>query len=359
MGLRPKVLGVGVGLTKLKTDDGVKELISYLDSIFKQDHFVVLYNLHKKFEDYRRDKSETIEQYISCFEALVLQMEQKNMKYPEVIKAFKLLEGSRVSELEKKMIVSSVKYENNEANLYRDMKNSLKKNAGEVKTLGRLASDKKVNADEVEVLAAQNSEAFAAAGFKKAGGRRRSWSDPEADGYGKSSIRRCFHCSSPSHFRNECEEYIKLQKLKKENSKKEKVIKDDKSKGDKDSSRKVKKKTLTLFTKNEQEEEDSNMCLVFTIDSDEGTEKEKDEIAPPPPPDLVETKKQLNSESPFLPGDSGGSRKGQPLGHDCSSLLPGDSGGSRKGQSLGHLVIPFLPGDSGGSRKLFLSTLRA
>ena len=43
------------------------------------------------------------------------------MKYPEVIKAFKLLEGSRVSELEKKMIVSSVKYENNEANLYHDM----------------------------------------------------------------------------------------------------------------------------------------------------------------------------------------------------------------------------------------------
>ena len=73
---------------------------------------------------------------------------------------------------------------------------------------------------------------------------------------------------------------------------------------------------MTLFTKNEQEEEDSNMCLVFTIDSDEGTEKEKDEIAPPPPPDLVETKKQLNSESPFLPGDSGGSWKGQPLHHD-------------------------------------------
>ena len=36
----------------------------------------------------------------------------------------------------------------------------------------------------------------------------------------------------------------------------------------------------------------------------------------------------------------------EPLGHDCSSLLPGDSGGSRKGQPLGHDCSSILPGDS-------------
>ena len=89
MGLRTKVLGVGVGLVKLKQDFGVEQLTNYLDGIFKQDHFVFLYNLHKNFEGYKREKSETIEQYISCFEALILKMEEKNMKYPEASSSWK------------------------------------------------------------------------------------------------------------------------------------------------------------------------------------------------------------------------------------------------------------------------------
>ena len=139
LGLRAKVLGVNVGKAKLMVADRVKNLLAYLDTIFGQDEFVTLYNLYKKFEDYKRGKTEMVEQYISGFETMVLQLEEKKIKYPEVIKAFKLLEGSRVTEIEKKMIVSSVKYEGNEAALFKDMTISLRKNAGEMKAPGEVS----------------------------------------------------------------------------------------------------------------------------------------------------------------------------------------------------------------------------
>ena len=114
MGLRHKVLGPSVSMEKLKAEGGGSRLLSYLDGIFKVDKFVELYNTYKKFENFKRGKSESVEQYISSFEALVLELKNKKIEYPSVVTAFKLLEGSQVTELKKKMIVSSVKYEENE-----------------------------------------------------------------------------------------------------------------------------------------------------------------------------------------------------------------------------------------------------
>ena len=116
LGLRAKVLGLNVGKEKLSKADGVKNLLDYLDTIYGQDKFVQLYKVYNKFQENKRGKEESVEQYISNFESVVL-----GIKYPTVVKAFKLLEGSRVTEIEKKLIVSSVKYENNEAGLYKDM----------------------------------------------------------------------------------------------------------------------------------------------------------------------------------------------------------------------------------------------
>ena len=110
MGLKHKILGPSVGMAKLKVEAGVANLQTYLDGIFLQDKFVELYSTYKKFENFKRGKSESIEQYISSYEAVVLELKTKKIEYPNVVKAFKLLEGSRVTELEKKMIVASVKY---------------------------------------------------------------------------------------------------------------------------------------------------------------------------------------------------------------------------------------------------------
>ena len=172
MGLKHKVLGPSVGMDNLKKEQGVAKLFEYLDGILLQDKFVDLYNTYKKFENFKREKSDSIEQYISSYDAIILELKKKKIEYPNVVKAFKLLEGSRVSELKKKMIVASVRYEGNEADLYKDMCSSLKKTAGEVNTLGRSASDKRVTVEDVEAMAAEHAEAFAAAGFRKDDGKK-------------------------------------------------------------------------------------------------------------------------------------------------------------------------------------------
>ena len=167
------------------------------------------------------------------------------------MKAFKLIEGSRVSELEK-MIVVSVRYDGDEAD-YKDMCSSLKKTAGEVNTLGRSASDQRVTVEDVEAMAAEHVEVFAAAGFrknngKKGNGRRRSVSDSEDEKQsgGKGNLK-CFNCRSTSHL---C--YTREGKWTCPEPRKDK--KDDTNlrnygKGEKKGKQRVevKKKTLSLF----------------------------------------------------------------------------------------------------------------
>ena len=81
--------------------------------------------------------------------------------------------------MEKQMIITGVKYKKDTTNLLKEMTLSMKKVAGELKSLGR-GSGGKISVEEIEALAAENAEAFAAAGFKsKQKGRRRSVSDSE------------------------------------------------------------------------------------------------------------------------------------------------------------------------------------
>ena len=281
LGLRAKVLGLNVGKEKLSEAGGVKNLLDYLDTIYGQDKFVQLYKVYNKFQENKRGKEESVEQCISNFESEVLESEKLGIKYPTVVKAFKLLEGSRVTEIEKKLIVSSVKYENNEAGLYKDMVNSIKKNSGEARALGRTNCEQKVSVEDVEAMAAENAAAFEAAGYRKGGGsRRRSLSDSDAGGLGTNprgrdgEIMKCFHCKSANHLKPSCEKFKKYKEgLRKssDSSESNKNTKDGKEvkKETKDNKPKSEKTTLSLFAvKGGNSDSESNFSLALTVEAD-------------------------------------------------------------------------------------------
>ena len=119
--IKDKVLCSGLGAEKLKQPDGAKELLKYLDSFYKQDDFVVHYSALKKLENFRRVPNDSIEKYIAEFKELVVDAEKKGMAYSDQIKAFMLLEKSRTGEIEKQMIVSQVKYEKDQDNIFCQM----------------------------------------------------------------------------------------------------------------------------------------------------------------------------------------------------------------------------------------------
>ena len=59
-----------------------------------------------------------------------------------------------------------MEYKEDTANLFEHMVNSMKKHAGEMKTLGRSKSDK-IGVEEADSILKENQEAFAALGLKK------------------------------------------------------------------------------------------------------------------------------------------------------------------------------------------------
>ena len=67
LGFWAKVLGLNVGKDNLAKEDGVKKLLDYLDTIYGQDKFVQLYKVYQKFQDNKRTKEESIEQYNSTY----------------------------------------------------------------------------------------------------------------------------------------------------------------------------------------------------------------------------------------------------------------------------------------------------
>ena len=60
------------------------------------------------------------------------------------------------------------------------MKVSMKKHAGELRSLGRTGNSEKVSVEEAEAIYSKNSDAFAAAGIKRRN-RIRSSSDSEVN----------------------------------------------------------------------------------------------------------------------------------------------------------------------------------
>ena len=273
-GLKVKVMGEELGAAKLSGNDGVKNYLAFLDKIYKKDNFVEMYEAYRKVEHFKREKQVSIEKYIMEFNSLMLKAEKKGMVYPMIIKAFKLLEGSKTTELEKQMIISNVKYDQTNTDLFKEMEASMKKVAGELRTLGRGEAGR-ITVEDVEALAVENADVFAAAGFKP---RRRSYSDSKVPN-GKNPINKdgerlsCFFCGSFDHLKPNCTGFREYkEKLKKEKGSRWKDDKDEKKKDEKKSEKP--KTTITLFTKRNEASSEATIAVAAT-----GVENEEEVLS--------------------------------------------------------------------------------
>ena len=115
--ISPSMVTMKVTITSATWIGSAKELLDYLDSFYKKGEFVYHYTAYKKLENYKRSPKDTIEKYIAEFKELMVHGEKKEMVYSDQIKAFMLLEKSRMGELEKQMIISQVKYNKKSNNL--------------------------------------------------------------------------------------------------------------------------------------------------------------------------------------------------------------------------------------------------
>ena len=88
--------------TDLYVDDGLKKLLDKLDAIFKEEKVNEAYRAYAKFDKFQRPEGMSIDDYILDFDYLYAKMYEHGLQLPDVMKAFRLLDGANLEEGDRK-----------------------------------------------------------------------------------------------------------------------------------------------------------------------------------------------------------------------------------------------------------------
>ena len=99
----------------------------FLDQLYEKDPIMEMCNKMKELFYYKRETGTNIKDYISEFEARVQRAIAKKVpKFPDELLMWLLLEGSNISESEKRLVLIEVNF-TNRTTIFQDTKNSMKK----------------------------------------------------------------------------------------------------------------------------------------------------------------------------------------------------------------------------------------
>ena len=110
LNLREKVFE-NLSLDKLRGDNGVQDLIGFLDEQFGKDELEDSLQKFEDFEDYCRGSGEDIAQFITNFDLKYNRIKTDTLKLPSEILAFKLLRRARLTKAEKLLVISGMNYQ--------------------------------------------------------------------------------------------------------------------------------------------------------------------------------------------------------------------------------------------------------
>ena len=106
----------------LNADDGVDKLIEKLDGIFLKDENQRIYVSLKKFGQYKRNPTQSIDEFINEFERLHNKIKANNIILPDPVLAYRLLESANFPAAKAELIRTTIsKLE------YKQMKSQLRK----------------------------------------------------------------------------------------------------------------------------------------------------------------------------------------------------------------------------------------
>ena len=210
-------------------ENGIAELIKFLDGIYTKDDMAEAWEKFRTFSDLHRKPEQSMSEFISEWENCYFKMKKASCEYSDIILAFKLLSDSKLNEIETKLVLTGVDYKTGKEtkNLLEQVKESLKKFKGRPAVLEDSRS-----VQVSDTLVAEMEEVFLSKGWKppakKQRRRSRSLSPPRTQPNNKNANykgrknalgsdrmpRKCFkcrcncveNCNCPCvyHFANEC-----------------------------------------------------------------------------------------------------------------------------------------------------------
>ena len=145
--IRDKVF-CDVSLEDLKSDDGVKKLIKFMDNLFKKDELSEAYEIFSDFERFKRSPTMTMDTYTMEFDKLYNKTKKFAMVLPESVKAFKLLEGAELKQKDWQLVLTGVNYDT----LNKQINSALKKFFGRQSFSSDLWQGSRILIHEISIL---------------------------------------------------------------------------------------------------------------------------------------------------------------------------------------------------------------
>ena len=216
-GIKEKIV-LNIGEKIKENDDGIKELVAFLDTIYKADEMADAWAKYKSFQKVSRIESVSINNFIADFEKEYLLAKSAGCVYSDTLLAFRLLEATNITETDEKFVLCGIDFPKAkvQSNLFDQMKTSLKKFHGRVVVTEQYGGGLKFDPN----LVASVAGALVAQGYKHPG-RRRSNTDPgEVDNVKRNSPSykgkknplganglplACFKCESIYHLQDKCD----------------------------------------------------------------------------------------------------------------------------------------------------------
>ena len=113
-------------LQTLKEENGLQNLITFMDGHLLKEDLEEAWNRFEEFEDYTREEGESISTYITEFDRKYERVKSKGMNLPNNLLAFKLLKSAKISKEERLLVMTGIDI-TSIATMYDEAKKALKK----------------------------------------------------------------------------------------------------------------------------------------------------------------------------------------------------------------------------------------
>ena len=89
-----------IDLEELKKDTGVQTILDRLDKLYLQDTNQSAYIAYQNFESFKRPENMPIKEYLIRFEQLYTKIKDHNMRLPDVVLAYRVLNSANLNQEE-------------------------------------------------------------------------------------------------------------------------------------------------------------------------------------------------------------------------------------------------------------------
>ena len=97
---------VDLSASQLNNDSGLNVLFAKLDYVYKEEAVDEAYNVYSKYINFSKSDEMNMTDYILEFEHLYNKMIEHEMKLPNTVLTFKLLDGAKISDDERKLVLT-------------------------------------------------------------------------------------------------------------------------------------------------------------------------------------------------------------------------------------------------------------